>query len=288
MNGVNGVNTIATSTDAVRARAVRARTRGLIIGAVSSVLVFAGAALAIGSSSGWPQVRRLFFDPKLFWRSFVSAGSNKGILSSLWYTMQIFVVSEIIVLVVGMLIALTRLSKSPVLFPMRLLATVFVDVMRSVPAILLILLFGFGIPALGLDPPWNKAVLWGVLALSLMYAAYVSEVFRAGIESIHPSQLSAARSLGLSKAQAMRYVVVPQAVRRVIPPLLNDYIGLQKDTALIHTVGVIELVRRTQVLQAKYFNYTPYVSLMVVYLALTIPLTRLADRLMKREQARRR
>jgi polar amino acid transport system permease protein len=180
-----------------------------------------------------------------------------------------------------------RSLPGPALFPIRLLATIYADVFRALPGILVIFLLGFGIPGLQIPGVPNDPFFWAIVALTLLYSAYVSEVYRAGIESVHPSQTAAARSLGLSHFQALRHVVVPQAVRRVIPPLLNDFIGLQKDTALVSILGVVELFRASQLRQQALFNFTPYIGTALIFLLLTIPLARLTDWLVARERRQR-
>jgi polar amino acid transport system permease protein len=186
---------------------------------------------------------------------------------------------EPIVLVAGLVIALIRLSRSPVLFPLRALAVAFVDLFRGIPTLLLIYLIGFGLPALRLHGI-PKSVFWlGVIALSLSYSAYVAEVIRAGIASVHPSQRAAARSLGLSDSQTLRTVVLPQALRNVAPPLLNDFISLQKDTALVGSLGLVEALREAYIDTTTTFNYTPFVVAACFYIALTIPLARVTDHL---------
>ena len=196
-------------------------------------------------------------------------------------------IAEVAVLALGLLVAVVRNLPGPALFPFRALATIYTDVFRGVPTLLLIFLFGFGIPALGLNRPWNKAIIWATVAIILNYGAYVAVVFRSGIRSVHPSQMAAARSLGLSQWQSFRFVIIPQAVRRVIPPLLNDFVALQKDTALVAAVGPIEALREAQTATAKHFNFTPYVVAAVLFLALTIPLARLTDWLTARQEAAR-
>ena len=191
-------------------------------------------------------------------------------------------VSTVVVLVLGLVIALIRTSRAPALFPLRLLATVWVDVLRGVPTILVVYLVGFGIPALAIQGLPTSVVVLGGAALAMSYSAYVAEVFRAGIESIHPSQTAAALALGLTRRQAMRQVVLPQAVRRVIPPLLNDFISLQKDVALVSILGPQEAFRVAQVFAASQFNYTPLIAAALLYLCVTIPLTRIVDRLQAR------
>ena len=209
--------------------------------------------------------------------------------------MKIFCIAEVVILFTALGLAVIRSLPGPVFFPLRLLAIVYSDVFRGIPTILLIYLLGFGIPALGLAYVSEPELLWGVpaemvwgtVALILVYTAYVSEVYRAGIESVHPSQNAAARSLGLSHGQSLRYVVVPQAVRRVIPPLLNDFIGLQKDTALVALLGVVEAFRQAQIDSAATFNFTPYLAAALMFLLITIPLTRLTDYLIERDRRRR-
>ena len=197
-----------------------------------------------------------------------------------------FLVAEVFVLIFGLLLALMRSLPGPVFTPIRGLAIVYVDVMRGLPAILVVYILGFGMPGLGIEGMPQDEFFWGTLSLVLLYSAYVSEVYRAGINSVHPSQEAAARSLGLSRFGALRYVVVPQAVRRVIPPLLNDFIGLQKDTALVGLLGLVEAFRRADMEAAPAFNFTPYVVTALLFLALTIPLSRFVDWLVARDQRR--
>jgi polar amino acid transport system permease protein len=177
-----------------------------------------------------------------------------------------------------------RSMPGPVFYPIRLMATVYVDVFRALPGVLVIIALGIGIPALRIEGVPKDEFFWAVIVLTLIYSAYVSEVYRAGIESVHASQSAAARSLGLSQLQTMRYVVVPQAVRRVIPPLLNDFIGLQKDTVLVSFIGVVEVFRQTQIMTAASFNFTPYVATALIFLVVTIPLARFTDWLVIRER----
>jgi polar amino acid transport system permease protein len=179
-----------------------------------------------------------------------------------------------------------RSSRSPVLFPVRTLATIYVDVFRGIPVLLVLFLLAFGVPALRLSGVPNDPVFWGGVALILSYSAYVSEVYRAGIDSVHESQRAAARSLGLTSSQSMRFVVLPQAIRRVIPPLLNDFIALQKETSLISVVGPMEAARRAQIYAAREFNFTSYVVAALIFLAITIPLTRFTDHLLARQRTR--
>jgi polar amino acid transport system permease protein len=199
---------------------------------------------------------------------------------------KIFCIAEAIILVAALGVAVIRGLPGPVFFPLRLIAIIYADFFRGIPTILLIYLLGFGVPALQLSGVPTDVLFWGTVSLVLVYTAYVSEVYRAGIESVHPSQNAAARSLGLSHGQSLRYVVIPQAVRRVIPPLLNDFIGLQKDTALVGILGVIEAFNQTQIDQSADFNFTPGVVAAVLFLAITVPLTRFVDWLVARDRRR--
>jgi polar amino acid transport system permease protein len=194
---------------------------------------------------------------------------------------------ETIILVTALALAVLRSLPGPVFFPVRAFAIVYADLFRGIPTILVILMLGFGMPALGVEGIPTDQVFWAVVALVLVYTAYVSEVYRAGIESVHPSQDAAARSLGLTRLQSLRHVVVPQAVRRVIPPLLNDFIGLQKDTALVGVLGVVEALRQSQIDEAATFNGTPYLVAATLFVAITIPQARFTDWLVARDRRRR-
>jgi polar amino acid transport system permease protein len=200
---------------------------------------------------------------------------------------KIFCIAEIFILVFALVLAVFRSLPGPVFFPLRALAIAYADFFRGVPTILVIALLGFGAPALQVQGIPRSVVFWGIVSLVLVYTAYVSEVYRAGIESVHPSQEAAARSLGLTRLQALRHVILPQAVRRVIPPLLNDFIGLQKDTALVGTLGAIEAFNQAAIDTSATFNYTPYVAAAVLFVAITIPLARFTDWLILRDRRRR-
>ena len=194
--------------------------------------------------------------------------------------------AEVFILVFALAIAVLRSLPGPVFFPLRALAVVYVDLFRSIPTILVIYILGFGVPALQLPGVPIEPLFWGVVSLVLVYSAYVAELYRAGIESVHASQSAVARSLGLTHLQALRFVVVPQAVRRVIPPLLNDFIGLTKDTALVGLLGVVEAFRQSQIEVAASFNYTPYIATALIFIALTIPMARFTDWLVARDKRR--
>jgi polar amino acid transport system permease protein len=255
--------------------------RSLAIAVISTVVVFGLLALLVVNSPGWERVSNSFLDGENF------SHSAPGIIGRFGVNVLLFLIAEILILAFALVIAVMRSLPGPVFFPLRLIATIYADFFRAVPGILIIFVLGFGIPGLRLPGVPSDPFIWGVVALTLLYSAYVSEVYRAGIESVHPSQAAAARSLGLSQLQALRYVVLPQAVRRVIPPLLNDFIGLQKDTVLVSFIGVTEIFRQTQIRVQATFNFTPYLVTALVFLAVTIPLARLTDWLVARERDRR-
>ncbi|MFD7569064.1 amino acid ABC transporter permease [Streptomyces sp. NPDC059810] len=241
-------------------------------------LVAVGAAAV--ASPGWERVDTLFFDGAEFRSAF------PDLLRGFWLNIQMFLVAEVLILVLGLLIALVRVTRAPGLQPLRLAATVYVDVFRGVPTLLLVFLVGFGLPALQLQGTPSEPWVLGVIALTLSYTAYVAEVFRAGLNSVHPAQRNAARALGLNERQTLRHVVLPQAVRNVLPPLLNDFIALQKDTALVAVLGPLEALRAAQIKADYDFNYTPYLGAALLFIAVTIPLTRFADRLQLRAARR--
>ena len=258
----------------------RSGTRSTLIAAVSTVVFAVVAVLLITNASGWPEVKRAFFNREVFDESL------EVIPHAFLLNIKIFLVAEVFILVVALGIAILRGLPGPVFFPLRALAVVYADFFRGVPTILVIYILGFGVPALQIAGVPNDPLVWGVVALVLVYSAYVSEVYRAGIESVHPSQEAAARSLGLSRAKALRFVILPQAVRRVMPPLLNDFIGLQKDTALVALLGPVEAFRQSQIEVASTFNYTPYVVTAIIFILLTIPLARFTDWLVARDRRR--
>jgi polar amino acid transport system permease protein len=255
------------------------RLQSALIAAVSSAFVLLLVVLLVPKAPGWDKVRTSFFN----WKTFRNA------FPQLWkpflLNLKIFAICAPCIVALGMLIAVCRNVRSAALFPVRILAKVYTDVVRGVPVILWISLIGFGVPGLFQQRAWyTQAVVWGGVALVVCYSAYVAEVFRAGIESVHESQRAAARSLGLSSTQTMMTVVLPQAVRRVIPPLMNDLVSLQKDVALVSIIGPIEALRRANILVARSFNFTPLVAAAVYFLIVSLPLTYLTDRLLDRER----
>lgn len=255
-----------------RERYRRSRTRrSAAVAAASTAATAAVLTLLVVNSPGWDRTRETFFSPHY------ARLSLPKVLEGLWLNLRLLVVCGAIVLVLGLLLAVARTLRGPVFFPVRALATAYVDFFRGLPLIICLLGVVFGVPALRLQGVTGNPVVLGGAALVLTYSAYVAEVFRAGIETVHPSQRAAARSLGLSTAATMRYVVLPQAVRRVVPPLLNDLVSLQKDTGLVSIAGAVDAVYAAQIITGKTFNYTPYVVAGLVFVALTIPMTRLTD-----------
>ena len=254
--------------------------RSTLVALVSTVVFFGIVGWIVVTSPGWPAVQASFLSGKVFAASFPS------IVRAFWVNVQLFLVAEVLILVLGLVVAVLRSLPGPVLFPIRLLATAYVDIFRALPGVLVIYILGFGIPALGLGGVPVEPFFYAVIALTLVYSAYVSEVYRAGIDSVHPSQEAAARSLGLSRFQALRHVILPQAIRRVIPPLLNDFIGLQKDTVLVSYIGVVEIFRQSYIQQAGNFNFTPYMVTALVFILVTLPLARFTDWLIARDKRR--
>jgi polar amino acid transport system permease protein len=263
----------------VRAAARRQRARRrTTIAAVSTLVVLGGLAAVILTAPGWPSVRDTFFSVDDFRSSF------PDVLRGFWLDIKLFVIVEAIVLVLGLFVALVRTTRTPALFPFRAVAAVFCDVMRGVPTILLVYLVGFGVLALDLNGLPTDPLVLGGAALALSYSAYVAEVYRSGINSVQPTQMAGALALGLTRPQALRFVIVPQAIRSVIPPLLNDFIALQKDVALISILGPQEAFRIAQIDASQNFVYTPLVSVALLYLLVTIPLARLVDHLQARSR----
>ena len=256
--------------------------RNTLISAVSTVVFFALVIGVIAASPGANKVLDSFFSTTGFEDSF------EPIVDGFWLNVKLMLVAEAFVLVLGLLVAVIRSLPGPVLAPLRLVALIYTDVFRGIPLILVIFMIGLGLPALRLEFFSTLSVFtYGVISLVLVYSAYVAEVYRAGIESIHPSQVAGARSLGLTQFQSMRFVILPQAIRRVIPPLLNDFIGLQKDTALLSVVGLLEVLSRARLVSNELFNLSPTLAAGVAFVVITIPLARFTDWLVAR-QARAR
>ena len=256
--------------------------RGVLIAVVSTIVVSVAIVFVVTRSPNWPQVKEAFFN----WEEFRS--SFPLIAAKFIRNVEFFLVAEVFILAFALLLAVMRSLPGAVFFPIRLLSILYTDLFRGIPTILVVYLLGFGVPSLALPGVPSSATFWAVVALILSYSAYVAEVYRAGIESVHPSQAAAARSLGLSRWKTLRFVVIPQAVRRVVPPLLNDFVGLQKDTALVaFVVSVPEAFKEAQIIQSADFNFTPLLAAALLFLLVTIPMTRLVDWLVARQRRRR-
>ncbi|WP_265520792.1 amino acid ABC transporter permease [Oerskovia flava] len=247
------------------------RRRSLLVALASTLVVTVTVVLVVTGAPGWERARQAFFDPQRAWEVL------PAVAEGLWLNLRVWVVASVVGLVVGLLLAVVRTSKVPVLFPGRVAATVYVDVFRGVPLLLVLLLVGFGLPALRLEWLPTSGAFLGALAIVLTYTAYLAEVFRAGIESVHPSQVAAARSLGLTRGQTTRRVVLPQAVRNVTAPLANNLVSLQKDSGLISILGAVDAIRAAQIATTGDYNFTPYVVAGVLFLLVSIPLTRAVD-----------
>jgi polar amino acid transport system permease protein len=263
-----------------RAYERRQRLRSTAIGAVSTAALLLALVAVVPRATGWESVRTRFFSREAFIEALPAIWAAIGL------NVRIFLIAEVLILVASLAVAVVRSSRSPVLFPLRVLTTAYVHVVRGIPLILVLFLFGFGIPALRLSGVTNDQTFWAIAALVFGYTPYVSEVFRAGIASVHESQRAAARSLGLTNAQTLRHVVLPQATRRVIPPLLNDFVALQKDSALVAFLGPIDAFRRSQIIVSSTFNYTPYLAASLIFISFTVPLALLTDWLIHRQQRR--
>jgi polar amino acid transport system permease protein len=255
--------------------------RSAVVAFVSTIVFFGVFAVVVVNSEAWPAFRRQFFNAEVF------VDAWPIVLSGFWLDIQMFVVAEIAILAFALLLAAIRALRGPAFFPLRMLVIAFIDLIRGVPIILLILLLGFGLPALRLTGVPRSPLFWGVMALIISYSAYTAEVYRSGIESVHPSQVMSARSIGLTQTQTLRHVVIPQAVRNVVPALLNGLVSLQKDVALVYILGVREAVREAQIITARTFNYTPYVITAVLFLLISVPVARFADWYTERDRERR-
>ena len=264
-----------------RARAARQRWYALGVSAASTVVVFGVVAWLISRSTYWPAVRRQFFS----WEDIKA--SFPDVLRGFWLNVRIWIVAQVLIVIVSLVLAVMRALRGPLAAPLRLFAIVFIDIVRGIPSLLLILLFGFGVPALQIPGLPNSALFWGTVAMVVSYSAYTAEVFRAGMDAVHDSQRMAARALGLSQAQTLRHAILPQAVRNVLPALLNGSVSLQKDVALLSIIGVRDAVREAQIYTARTFNYSSLIGAAALFLAASIPLARLTDWVAKRDRKRR-
>jgi polar amino acid transport system permease protein len=257
--------------------------RSRLLAGTSTVVFFAVFGTVIVLSPGWPRVREQFLDLE------VALDALPEIAEGFWLNLRVLVVCAVLIVAVGLGVAAARTLRGPVFAPLRFLAAAYTDIFRGFPLIVALYLIGFGVPGLRLEGVPTSPVVLGSVALVLTYGAYVAEVFRAGIETVHPSQRMAARSLGLTYGQTMRKVVLPQAVRRVTPPLLNDFVALQKDVGLISVLGAVDAVRAAQIEVARTYDFTPYLVAGLLFIALAVPTVRLADwvnaRAARRQQA---
>jgi len=253
----------------------------LIIASISTICVVLTLIVLVPMTPGWEKVQRSFFDLSVLYKTFPK------MLEAFKVNVMIFAWSAPAIAILGLLVALARSVNSPALFPLKIFSVVFTDVFRGVPVILTVYLIGFGIPGLGLPRPWNSPYIWGSVALVLTYSAYVAEIFRSGIDSVHKSQRAAALSLGLNERQAMLDVILPQAIRNVMPSQMNMLIALQKDVSLVSFIGPVEIFRQAGVFKSLLANFTPYVGAAIIFLAITVPATRYADYLMARQSRER-
>jgi polar amino acid transport system permease protein len=264
--------------------------RATVISTVSTLVVLAALAAILLLAPGSRAVEHAFFSPRDMWQALVG-DPRKGYYSvgaAIWLNIRMFLIAEVLILALALVIALVRQSRHPAMFPVRILSTIYVDLFRGVPLILVIFAIGLGVPALSLPVVSNQSdAVYGVAALVLSYSAYVSEVYRAGLNSVNQSQAAAARSLGLRQRTALRYVILPQAIRNIIPPLLNDFISLQKDTALVGVLGTIEANKAADIYSEQVFNFSSFTVAAILFLILTIPLARFTDRLIDRDRRRR-
>jgi polar amino acid transport system permease protein len=256
----------------------RLRQRSMVVAGVSTAIVVLSIVLLVPLAPGWEGVKTSFFNGEVFAKTFPK------LLKAFLWDVAIFAWSVPLIFALGLAIALARAVRSPALFPLRIFGAAYVDIFRGVPVVLVIYLVGFGVPGLGLPRPWNSPYIWGTVALVLTYSAYIAEVLRGGIESIHASQRAAAICLGLSERDTMRYVILPQAIRRVIPANMNMLVALQKDVALLSFIGPVEILRQAGIFKSLLANFTPYVAAALIFLCVTVPATRYADYLMNRDR----
>ncbi|MBF4607779.1 amino acid ABC transporter permease [Curtobacterium sp. VKM Ac-1393] len=253
--------------------------RSIVVSVASTLVVIAVVYFGVVNTPGWAAVQQSFFDPQ------TAIDSFPDILLGLWLNVRILFFSAIGVAVFGTLLAVVRGLRNPVFFPLRMLATGYTDLFRGLPLIIVLYLVGYGIPGLGVFPRL-PAEVWGTIAIVLTYSSYIAEVLRAGMEAVHPSQRLAARSLGLSHAKTLRLVVLPQAIRKVTPALMNDFVSMQKDVGLVSILGAVDAVRSAQIAQAETYNFTPYFVAGLLFVVISLPLIRVTDAIARRQQRR--
>ena len=255
--------------------------KGALLAAVSTLIVFGVAAFAVLNSPNWPKIRDQFFNPEDF------ADSWPDVVDGFWLNLELFFWSMLTIPFVALIVAAARSFRGAAFFPIRLLSVIYTDLFRGIPLILLILLLGFGVPALAIPGLPTSSTFWGMVALVLSYSAYTAEIYRSGIDAVPDSQRSSARALGLTQWQSLRYAILPQAIRNVVPALMNTVVSLQKDVALISVVGVRDAVREAQIYTTRTFNYTSYIVATLLFLAISVPLTRYVDWYTARDRAAR-
>ncbi|PIF02717.1 MAG: ABC transporter permease [Propionibacterium sp.] len=245
-------------------------TRSLLVAAASTIVFAVTIWLVLTNSPGWDLTRETFFSGEYFLQAL------PAVLKGLWLNVQILFFAVIGVTILAVLLATMRSLRGPVFFPLRLLAAAYTDLFRGMPFLIVLYLVGFGIPALN---PTSRipAALLGTIALILTYSSYVAEVLRAGLDAVHPSQRFAARSLGLTHGQTLSNIVIPQAVRKVTPALMNDFISMQKDVGLVSVLGAVDAIRAAQIQQAQTYNFTSYVVAGLLFVAFSWPFIRLSD-----------
>ncbi len=281
MNEPSGPAPSRRRVSAAWARLDQEGARATLIAIVSTVVFFGVAAWLITRSPNWPRVRDQFFS----WEDFRDAWPS--VLNGFWLNVRLFIYSMLTIPFVALLVAVARSLRGPAFFSLRLLSVLYTDILRGIPLILLVLLLGFGVPALQISGLPRQSAFWGLVALVLSYSAYTAEIYRSGIDAVPESQRSSARSLGLTQMQALRFAILPQAIRNVVPALMNTVVSLQKDVALISVLGVRDAIKEAQIITNRTFNYTPYLAATVLFLLVSIPLTRYVDWYIGRDRARR-
>lgn len=247
----------------------------------SIVVVFGALGWWVSASPQWPRVQAQFFSLEDMRAAF------PRVLDGFWVSMRVWLAALACIAIWALVLAVVRALRAPWFAPFRLLVVIYIDFFRGVPVLLLVLLFGFGVPALNLPGLPNSALFWGSVAMVLTYSAYVAEIYRSGIDSVHEGQWAAAKSLGLTEWQALRYSILPQAIRNVLPAMMNIVVALQKDVALLSVLGVRDAVREAQIYIATTFNYSSLLVAAALFLLATIPMARLADWVARRDRARR-
>jgi polar amino acid transport system permease protein len=264
-------------------RKIKFRDRYLpAIISITSVLAFFWLIRSVVvRAEQWPRIKAQFFDLDAIIIVFPRVLHGFGINMSVWS------ISLVVIAIWALLLAIFRSLQGPWFAPLRVFSIVYIDLLRGLPALLLVLLFGFGIPALQIPGLPNNSLFWGAVAMVASYSAYAAEVYRSGIEAVHDGQRAAAKALGLSQTQTLRFAILPQAIRNVVPSLLNLTVALQKDVALLSVLGIRDAVREAQIYTARTFNYSSLIAAALLFLVATIPLARFTDYVTKKDQERR-